>query len=462
MKYKKYRKLFLPKNIVDIILHVHSVHPLENTGKSSLEVAFAIVNDIISKTAVFNRDEKYPFHHIPMYSKYLEVKYGNDYKRYIEWLWLHNIIWFDNPKEGKATHYYLQTKDHYDELFNSIQLKGGNTTGCTYNSINNISILPHSLDNKEIGSIQKSGILSDYCVVQIQISKQNQSFLTRDYADEAKRIHNAPKHVRAMAQHYKKNLKINYTGAITHTTNQYQEEITRANTVDEKDRAYRRYTSRLASIHAIHEGKSNKSLRFKRNDTNGRIDTNLTNMASDLRPFIIGYEDMTYLDLKNSQPVLFNILLRPLRNEATSNQIKEMDTFYDLTTSGKWYEHLSEIFGCDRETAKEAWMVIAYSKNTTKYFTPLKKHFEQHFPFINQVIVGFKEHNHNQFAIELQKVESDLFIDKICVKLVKENIIPFTFHDAILIPTADKNRALEIMQNTLECELGSIPKISVE
>lgn len=459
MKYEKYRRFILPKVIVDNILFVHSKNPLKDTNKSSLEVAFAIVNDIICKSDMFNRDDNYPLHHIPMHSKdYLEVKYGNDYRRYIEWLWLHNIIWFDESKEGYSTHYYLQSKETYYQL---IEINRLDTSLYTYSSINNIKISPLTPINKGIQDIQKNGTFTEFSEVIIRINKSNRSFLTRDYEKESKDLHNSPKHIRAMGQYYRKNLKIDFNGAMHHSIIQYQHEQKSARTSEEENRAYRRFTTRVSSIYDIHQGSKNKSLRFKRNQTNERLDTNLTNMASDLRPFLIGYSDMTYFDLKNSQPVLFNILLKNKRIGASPHQLEELDRYYVLTTSGDWYEELATILDCDRETAKEAWMVIAYSSNSSKRYRPLKKQFSKHFPFINSIIETYKETNHNQFAIELQKVESKIFIGKICKELVKEGIFPYTFHDAVMVPTTHSDATLRIMKSILEKELGSIPEIRI-
>lgn len=463
MKYKKYRRFYLPKLIVDYILYINEKYSIEGTNKSSLEVPFSIINDIISKTDMYNRDENYSVHHIPMYSKYLEVKYGNEYKEFINWMYKYNIIWCDDFGKGKATHYYLQPIEHYSELLKSyLRLNNEDTTPYTYSTIKGIEITPVAFIGKGKEKIQKSGIFSKYCEIKIEITKQNKNFLTKDSKTDARYINNAPKHIKAMGQYYKKNLKIDFEKATNHSIDQYQTELDNANTIDEKQRAFRRYSTRLDSIMAIRNGRNNKSLRFNRNPTNRRIDTNLTNMASDLRPFIVGYDNMSYLDLKNSQPVLFNILLKSKRKDATPNQIEELDKYFKLTTNGKWYEHLAIIFDCNRETAKEDWMVIAYSKNSTPKYKPLKQEFKKYYPYINQIIEQYKKKNHNQFAIELQKIESKLFIDKICKALVKENIIPYTFHDAILIPTKFQSRALEIMQIILKKEIGTIPQISIE
>ena len=69
---------------------------------------------------------------------------------------------------------------------------------------------------------------------------------------------------------------------------------------------------------------------------------------------------------------------------------------------------------------------------------------------------------HNQFAIHLQKIESKIFIDKICKALVNEEIIPYTMHDGLLVPKKHQQRTLQIMSDILEKEIGAVPKIKVE
>ena len=55
------------------------------------------------------------------------------------------------------------------------------------------------------------------------------------------------------------------------------------------------------------------------------------------------------------------------------------------------------------------------------------------FPEILAIIERYKDTDHTDFFIELRKIESEVFIDKIAKKMVSEGIIPFTIHDAILV-----------------------------
>jgi hypothetical protein len=219
--------------------------------------------------------------------------------------------------------------------------------------------------------------------------------------------------------------------------------------------------STCAGIYSIgiNLGKKEKGLRFNRTSTNGRLDTNLTNLAKDLRPFLEGYDNLTYLDLCNSQPVLFNILLNNHYIDKKPALKKEIDVYHHHTLTGNWYEFLIELYKVNREDAKEIWMTIAYSENSDG--KKLKKKFSTQFPEIAKLIERKKEKNHNQFAIALQKVESTIFIDEICKVLVEHDIIPYTIHDGLLVPKETEAKAYIIMAEVLKKHLGGIPVISI-
>ncbi|VXB47363.1 conserved hypothetical protein [Flavobacterium sp. 9R] len=465
-KYTKYRSFLLPKEIVEVLfLTAHHI-PLQDNKQSEIIVGLSIINDILSKSNQKHNSEDYPYHFNPMYSKYLQLKYGNYYNTYIEWLIIHNIIWKDFYYGGKSTYFYFQSNENYLSKINFLCKENeipvesiGEIidTYCLRDSIK-ISLISHAI--KEINYIQKNRIFNKWYRIKVPITKTNKKFLTKDYEQDSTYINNAPKHIKKMGSHYRKGLKIQYEEAIEHSENRYLKELSEAKNSKEEVSAFKRYSSRISSINAIHNGSLNKTLRFKRNDTNKRLDTNLTNMASDLRPFIVGYENMSYLDLSNSQPVLFNILLQSYRKNASEALLNEIDNYFIITTSGKWYEWLQGLYGLNRNECKEIWMKIAYSKN--HHNPEVKQIFKKGFPLIYGIIEEIKKEKHEDFAVELQKIESKIFIDEICKELVNHGIIPYTMHDGLLVPKEHKEKTLEIMQTILKEKLGVIPLIKVE
>lgn len=460
--YKKYRTLYLPKPIVDLLLVTSQVTPLHSDNQFEVLIGLSVINDILTKSNIYKENDEYPFHVIPMYSKYLQTKYGNDYHHYIHWLVIHSVIWNDKPFEGYSSHFYLHSIDKYIDLTNyklsHCDMKLDDIID-TYCLKSNIQISLKTFDKKGINCIQKNRIFNEWYNIKIPVTPKNKRFLTKDYENDSVFINNAPKHLKLLGSYYRKNLDIDEIGASNHSLHQYINELSTAKTKDEENKAFKRYSSRIASIQSIKNGKINKTLRYHRNDTNNRLDTNLTNMASDLRPFIVGFENMAYLDLVNSQPVLFNAMLKSYYKSASQSQIRELDEYRESTTNGKWYEKIMETFNVNRDEAKVIWMEIAYSKNQS--FKHHKKIFERKFPFIGSIIKQIKKDNHADFSIELQKLESKVFLDKICKDLVGEGIFPFTMHDGLLVPKESMNRTKEIMLENLKMVIGVKPKIKV-
>ncbi len=459
--YKKYRTLHLPKAIVDNLLLKLHLGFADFDYKP--EIFFIILNEIISKSSIFKKKENYSYKFIPLYSKYLKAKYGNSYPNYIRFLVNQGIIWNDNYYKNKATYYYLFDTNKYLKDYNkllsihNIIVEDINPPYCftiTEQNLSESTEIITDLNN------QKNRISTIWYNIKIVITPKNKKYLTSGYNDDSTFINNAPKHVKKMGSHFRNNFKIDAKKAIAFSTTQYFENIDKAESEEEKLKAYNKYTSSVTSIKAIEGGKNLKSIYFKRNKTNERIDTNLTNLSSDLRQFIVGYEDMVYLDLKNAQPVLFNIILKEHLINATEDLKKEIDQYFKNTINGNWYEHLQELYNTTREESKNLWMKIAYSKN--KSYKDDKKVFKDAYPNIYKIIESYKTKDHSDLAIKLQKIESDIFIDKICRKLVEKEIIPFTIHDAVIVKKEHKEITLKIMESVFKDALGELPSIKEE
>lgn len=455
-KIKKYRKFILPKEIVEAIVYTAQQVPFE--GECLLPVCFSVVNDIIKKSPEYNRSDDNRFY-IPMYSSgYLKVKYGNNYASYMRWMVIYNILYSTEAYKDNCTYYFLQNPDTYSSLCTTMYSKDS-VDVYTYCLEENIEISPVPAVFKGMKEINKNRIYNDWYEVKIPINRGNKRYLTRQYEDDSKFINNAPHHIKKMGQAYRK-ISIRYDEAKAFIENQYINELYSSSKPEEISAAYYRYASRLNSINEISNGKKNKSLRFSRNATNNRLDTNLTNMASDLRKFIVGIEDMVYIDLKNSQPVLFNLMLNDYREGASPQLLEEIEKYKQLTATGKWYEYLGGLFQADREFGKQIWMKIAYSKNSSN--KDAKKIIKNDFPLMMEIIESIKQENHADFAIGLQKLESNIFIDEICRALVKASIIPYSLHDGLLLPVEHESKAIEIIMSILKAHLGINPELSIE
>ena len=200
VKYTKYRSFLLPKEPVEVLfLTAHHI-PLQDNKESEIIVGLSIINEILSKSNQNrNLDDDYGFHCIPMDSRFLKPKYGNDYNNYITWLIIHNVIWKDFYFDNRTTHYYLQSNETYISKINSlckendIPVESIREVIDTYCLRDNIEISLESYAIKGISVNQKNRIFNTWYRIKVPITKTNKKFLTKDYEVDSTYINNAPK-----------------------------------------------------------------------------------------------------------------------------------------------------------------------------------------------------------------------------------------------------------------------------
>ncbi len=449
-KYKKTIKLIIPKLAFD---HLHYKIEVNSPAfKYDIDIFYSILNDL--GNIKYYNDYTANNEMIPMASTFLHAKYGSSYNEYMRYLTVNSIIYSSlSYSEGNCFHYGIVVNDIIIELLQNVGYYTSSYCLQIYNS-ESIKII----DNQPI--IGNSKMVKNIAVVTVDIPTTGKvgRYIIEQHNKEMDRAKHFKPHIRLMERHYKKSLSIRYGDALDFVGKQYREEMQKIGNDEKlKTMAYNRYTQRIRSVIEISEGK--RYLRFSRNKTNGRVDTNLTNMASELRQFIVGYENMCYLDLCNSQPVLFNIMLNRCSIKGKPSLGAEIEQYRHSTLSGNWYELLMEIYKTDRDTAKKMWMVIAYSKNTTKKL--FKRKFAKRFPEVMKVIEGKKKNNYKAFSIGLQKIESQIFIEEICKELVSIDIIPYTLHDGLLVTKDKKDIVYNVMATVLSKHLGAAPVISI-
>jgi len=232
---------------------------------------------------------------------------------------------------------------------------------------------------------------------------------------------------------------------------------------------------------------------FKPCKKNGRIDTNLTSLKSYFKKFIISDVDLYQLDLKNSQPVLFNIILdiihKLINEEISLEEVfptlcyknkyikdtisliyqwvkkdskwvdilnREIPLYKEYTSKGTWYEHLAEIYNShyktdvfDRNMSKSLWMALVYSGNYSGKYNTSKLAFEKEYKGIGKLLRKFKQKEYNQLAICLQQIESEIFIDDIASKLFERGIVPYTIHDSIIVNENQLDEARDVMMEVM-------------
>jgi len=227
--------------------------------------------------------------------------------------------------------------------------------------------------------------------------------------------------------------------------------------LEQKIKIINKYNHHFMAVSAINDGE----LFFRHNKTNGRIDTNLTNLKSELKQFI-SPKGLVQLDIVNSQPYFLSLLIPSL---CGVNLEQDIIKFIDVTRKGKFYEFFQQQYNLqtgqfiDRKGIKDIMFCIFYSKNTS--YKKEKRIFKMLFPNVLKIIENQKKNKHNQLAIQMQITESKMCIDTICQELDRNNIEYFTIHDAWLVDDKNINETKKIIQDCFDKEYKSIPKIDI-
>lgn len=168
-------------------------------------------------------------------------------------------------------------------------------------------------DNNYEPGIKSKGYRIKYSLLNSKIVKYQIMANTSLWKKLKKMEHNRKAHVNRLKHHIKAmrdvymNLEIDHQEALKYAEKRYN-------------------GSKLLYCKLSLFAMQDKRLRyFRRNKRNNRLDSNLTNLKKDFRQFLIG--DFVAIDLKNSQPFLFSILLKEIINNnklITPPMLKEL------------------------------------------------------------------------------------------------------------------------------------------
>jgi hypothetical protein len=276
------------------------------------------------------------------------------------------------------------------------------------------------------------------------------------------------------------------------------------------------FKKRLSYTIAMKQIQDPRERYFKRNRTNGRLDTNLTNLKKHLKGFIVG--DFVQIDLSNSQPFLFFCLIDFLAKNISDLSLIEqthinkpqapayclifdikniaktfgiatikdiakirkkdeisfntnLSKYKDWTLNGVLYENMAKFYNNEmgREDMKKLMWPLLFSDNFNyegrRRYIPYekeKKVFAGVFPFIYEIIVALKRKNNRDLAVMLQRIESFIFIDCIAQKLVNAGIIPLTVHDCIIVPKCHERAAINVIKAVFKEQFNLIPTFKIE
>jgi hypothetical protein len=177
---------------------------------------------------------------------------------------------------------------------------------------------------------------------------------------------------------------------------------------------------------------SNKIFLGKRNERNKRLDTNLTNLCSELTDMIIEDNNLVQLDLMNSQFTILSYML-------PKSDLHDFRRFKTLCKDGKLYDYIKEELSLEtKKEAKQITFELLFSswRNTN----PRIKKMKELFPNVINYISDYKRENgDSEFAIMLQLKESEIFIDDIWMTLKEDGFFALTKHDSIICKKEDEN-----------------------
>jgi hypothetical protein len=184
-------------------------------------------------------------------------------------------------------------------------------------------------------------------------------------------------------------------------------------------------------------------LMASRNKTNNRLDTNLTNLPSEYCDSIMKSNDMIQIDLSNSQ---FCFLSWWLSKHLDSD---DFNLFKNLSYEGELYNYIQKELGLtSREKTKRILFYIFFSSNEIN--NSKKDYLRKRFSSVIDWVEEYKsKNNHKTFCIELQRLESNFFINNIYEILKKLGYICFTKHDSIIVESKHKDEVINFIKDEM-------------
>ena len=211
--------------------------------------------------------------------------------------------------------------------------------------------------------------------------------------------------------------------------------------LDEYEFILRKRQSVLQSYQDSINKLANKKFYGKRNETNNRLDTNITNMAKVLTNKICEKNKLVQFDLCNSQ---FAILSDLLEDKLLT---EDFNNFKNHSYNGTLYEYIMEELSLgSRAEAKKMMFELMFSKED--YQSNLKTKLKKLFPSVVEIVDQYKKENgYNKFSIMLQKRESEIFIDGLWKNIKSKKIFCTPKHDCLIVKEKDVDKVEEIIKN---------------
>lgn len=190
-----------------------------------------------------------------------------------------------------------------------------------------------------------------------------------------------------------------------------------------------------------------------------RIHTNITSLKRELRKcLIVDGEPLVELDIANSQPFFFSMVLKEFYTDLPEDVIK----YTELTQNGTFYQYMSEHLSTPL-TPEFKELLFARVFFCDKFFNSVYdeslKFFEL-FPNVYKTIIDLKSTDKDELNKRLQNMESKMIIDTIVTRIMKDRPDMFvtTIHDGIMIKRSDELYVSNLMMDEFN-RLGFKPTI---
>lgn len=182
----------------------------------------------------------------------------------------------------------------------------------------------------------------------------------------------------------------------------------------------------------------------KRNSTNNRLDSNITNLAKVLTNEVCRQNNLVQIDLCNSQFAIFSYLFKDLEiNE-------DFRVFREKAIAGTLYEYIAEEMQLEnRHLAKTMMFELMFSKEDFK--SERKEKLRNLFPSVVEAVDNYKRMNgYKEFSILLQKTESQIFIDGLWSRVKGKKILCLSKHDSLIVRKEDEQDVLKLVKTYFE------------
>ena len=221
---------------------------------------------------------------------------------------------------------------------------------------------------------------------------------------------------------------------------------------------------------------------FERPDPDSRIYTNVSSLPTDFRRFLSckgSNQKLTNLDIKNSQPYLFGLLLRA-KYEGQEFPA-DVQHYMKLTATGEFYEFMMGQLGLlEGEEARaefkttffaQLFFCKAHHSRRTREGKVFREVFPQVFALIESLKVegqqmgkreNGKDWETSLLPLKMQRREAHVIHEVIGLQLAQRGLWFATIHDSIVVEQSQQHLVTEIILQAFLKEVGISPSIKVD